>query len=197
MKRTFLQIVRVAAVVSAHVLAALALVCALVVAQSERDETRHAESILLICTSDPRGECGSPLLDHTLDLYRRGYAVSIVLAGVRAGPDNHALHQARTDLIEQGVSETVVLVAGGGASRQTAIVQATALLYRQGMTSVVLVDQSYAMLTSLKITRDLGIVAYGSPSPGPPPDIGQVVRGAVAYWAYVLGENRLAWEESL
>jgi hypothetical protein len=197
MKRTFSQIVRVVAVVSAHMLAALALVCALVVAQSERDETRHAEAILLICTADPREGCGAPLLDHALDRYRRGYGVSIVLTGVLAGPDDHALHQARNDLIERGVPEAVVLVAGGGNRRQTAIVHAATLLYRQGMTSVVLVDRSYAMLTSLKITRDLGIVAYGSPPPGPPPDIGQVVRGAVAYWAYVLGENRLAWEESL
>lgn len=178
------------AVISAQVIAGFLLVCLLVIIQSQHRRAHRAEAIVLLCVNTVSQSASwdvASLVEHTVDLYRQGYATRIYVAGV----DDAVLVGARGGLVDHGIPETVVQVAQSGTTRYTAIVHVVSLLYQHGVASAVLVDEPSAMLENLKMARDLGLAAYASPPPGPPPDIGQVIRAAYAYWGYVLGKNQV------
>jgi uncharacterized SAM-binding protein YcdF (DUF218 family) len=159
-------------------------VCSLVVLQGGRDETRSADAIVVLYptvsdTAASASALAQAHLEQTLDLYERGLASHVVLVG----ENTLAMQEV---LLGQGMPETALLLeesAGGRYARMQTIAN---LLYRQGLHSVLLVDEPAYMLLDLKMTRDLGLIAYGSPLSTEPPSAGRVMRAGLDYWQYVL-----------
>jgi hypothetical protein len=156
-------------------LTALVLVCILVVLQSQRDETRRADTIVVICLPEATQEH----LDHAADLYNRGYASNIVLVG-------NTLSKAKGLLIKSDVPESALLIAENAGGNQPYMRSAALLAYQSGSRNVLLVGNPETMLLHLKMARDLGLKAYGSPLTDEPINPGSVLQASFDYWNYVL-----------
>ncbi len=150
------------------------MVCGLVVIQSQQDEARRVDAVVVLSDCQDRA-----CQDHVFNLYRRRYATRLVFAG----SDAEACHNA---LIERGLPSEALLLADSQAEGAARMREVAAFAWGQGIARVLLVDDAYAQLLHLKTARDLGLEAYSSPVPGAAFDIGVVIQSGVAYWGYVL-----------
>jgi uncharacterized SAM-binding protein YcdF (DUF218 family) len=160
-------------------------VCSLVVLQGGRDETRNADAIVVLypnVASTATAAASTPAnahLDQALDLYERGLVSHVVLVG----ENTIAMQEI---LLGQGMPEEALLLEEASGGRYARMQTIANLLYRQGLRSVLLVDEPAYMLLDLKMARDLGLNAYGSPLSTDMGGPGQVMRAGLAYWHYVL-----------
>lgn len=168
------QLSRLLVLLTSIALLALALAILAATLQSQRDETRRADTLLVIAPAVP----ARPLIQHTFELYRRGYAPQILVTG--AGRERLANVLREGGLPEQAVSS----IAGDAGENE---VQAAAAATRAaGHNSVLVVAEPAELLLSLKMARDSGLRAYGSPPPGLGAEPLTLLRAGVAYWGYVL-----------
>jgi uncharacterized SAM-binding protein YcdF (DUF218 family) len=170
------------------VAAGLGVVAALVVVQGTYTEVRHADAILVLpgaCPPPPdegAPPCGTGPLDYALDLYRRGFAGQLILIG------QEAVAPERAYLLAQGFPDGALVLEDEQESRQAQIKSAAELARARGVSSLLVVGAPPQMLLSLKMARDLDMVAYGAPQPGAPAFVPlDVARESLAYWRYVLG----------
>lgn len=141
--------------------------------QAGRDEARHADLLLVLAPEIPP----QPLIDHALEIYRRGYAPRVLLVGPGQG-------QARDRLLDRGVpAEAIGLVP---PATTTSRWLANAVAQSNGATALVVADPS-EILNALKLIQDHGLRAYGSPPSGVAPRPLDLLGAGVRYWAYVLG----------
>ncbi|WP_448540207.1 YdcF family protein [Roseiflexus sp.] len=158
--RALIALGRGIATVLTSALLLLGLTAAMVVVQSGRDEARPAgaavvpgEAVDGALTSEQKAQC-----DHAANLYRRGMVSRIILTGVTVAP------RARQYLIDQGAPPQVLLIEEESASLVEGLRAAANMARAQGISSVVIVVDPPAMLTALKVARDEGLTAYGSPA---------------------------------
>lgn len=159
--RALISLGRGLATVLTGALLLLALTAAMVVVQSGRDEARPAGAALVpgeafdsALTPEQQAQC-----DHAVSLYRRGMVSRVILTG-----NIMFLPLARQYLIDQGLPPQTLLVVGESASLVEGMRAAADMARAQGISSVVVVAEPPAMLTTLKVARDEGLTAYGSPS---------------------------------
>ncbi len=157
------------------VLAALTLVSGLVLLQAQRDERRRVDMIVVFAPTTPT----TAHLDHAFELYRRGYAPRIVLAG----GDGDAAHAV---LLERGMDDTALLVVERGSSATTTMRNVADMAYQNQWERVLLVALPGEMLLDLKLARDMGLDAYAAPLPGATLDTQGVFTGSLRYWRYIL-----------
>ncbi|MCU0490449.1 MAG: hypothetical protein MUD01_02480 [Chloroflexaceae bacterium] len=151
------------------------LVSVLTFMQGQRDEVRRADGLLLAYAAAP-----SPaLLDHLVELYKRGYAPKVVLVG-------SDIATVRSALEREGLSDEVVLAIEGSSDALTNMRNAAKLAREQGMQSVLIADDPSYMLLQLKMARDLDLRAYGSPPPDSEAQLDDLLRLSFSYWGYVL-----------
>jgi hypothetical protein len=165
------QLVRLGSLLLIIGLVGVGLTAAAIAIQAQRDETRSADLMLIIAPDLPP----AALIDRCLDLYRRGYAVQMALAGP-------GRIQARADLLARGVPESVVGILADGES----LFDALAAARGGGAQSLLVVSAPADQLLSLKVAHDQGLRAYGSPSPAPAMDLLDALRAAIGYWRYAL-----------
>lgn len=151
-------------------LLAMGITVAAIAVQVQRDETHNADLLLVIAPELP----SAALIDHSFDLYRRGYAVRLALAGPGRG-------QARTDLIALGMPESAITIIAEGES----LFDALAVARSGGAQSVLVASAPADQLLSLKVAHDQGLRAYGAPTPTAVLDLLDVLRAALDYWRYV------------
>lgn len=175
MRHAILHILKAGAALVVLVGAALALVCVLVVVQGQRNDARRVDALLLLSPA----QLTDAHLSHAFDLYRRDNAPTLILVG-----DN--VQEARDTLTAQNLPDTAFHLLRTTGERQADIRAATLLAYQQGVSSVLVVDTPDALLLDVKMLRDLGLHAYGSPVPALSPGAGDVVWAGVRYWDYVL-----------
>jgi hypothetical protein len=168
------RVARVARVILPIMVAALVLVAILVVMQGQRDEAHNADAILVFCPNSPEAH-----LAHTLALYRVGLAPRILIVGEDPQPIQQAF--AQNDTLQK---QTFFMQTTG--KRQQDMVHVAHYAAQQHIHSVVLVDTPEAMLTTLKMSHDLGLQAYGSPLPNVAPHALAVIQASLDYWQYVL-----------
>jgi uncharacterized SAM-binding protein YcdF (DUF218 family) len=157
-------------VLSAVLLAALATAL-----QARRDEARAADLALVVAPAVPPDE----LLERSVDLYQRGFAPQLVLAG--EGADT-----LRAALLERGVAEDAVVVAvqaDGEAAQLRAAAQAARAT---GAGSVLVVGAGSGQLRWLKLAGDAGLRAHGVPVPPGGPGPLELLAASGRYWRYVL-----------
>jgi hypothetical protein len=168
------QVVTLAGAVATIALVALCISTLAVWLQGRREETRSADVLFVSAPAPPP----DALLEHSLELYRRGYAPQVVLVG-EGGEALLAL------LVERGVPADAVVAAPGGAGAQARL-QAALAAQRAGAGSALVAGAPAELLLWLKLARDAGLRAYGAPTPGETPALPELVAAGAGYWGYAL-----------
>jgi len=181
-------------VIAVALLALLGLVCALIAAQGRRDEARQVGAgqvgaALVLGAAQWNGDPSPVLrarLDHALDLYRRGQVRQIILTGgVGPGDTTSEAAAGKQYLIEQGLAADALLLEDRGTTTWESLQNAVPLARANRIGAVMLVSDPFHMLRSIKMARDLGLIAYGSPTRSSP-----IVAGSAEEARYILRE---AW----
>lgn len=153
----------------------VALVAIATALQAQRDEARRADLLVVIAPAVP-----SPaFIDHTFELYRRGYAPRLIVAG-----------SGRAQLIgalgARGLPAEVLDEAARAELPLNQIATAAQAAQGAGGASALVVAQQEELLLSMKIVRDMGLRTYGSPPPGRSVDPLALLEASADYWGYVL-----------
>ncbi|MBP1468723.1 hypothetical protein EYB53_023615 [Candidatus Chloroploca sp. M-50] len=143
--------------------------------QASRDDTRPTDLALVVTPVVP----SQAMINHTLDLYRRGLVTQILLVG--EGSDG-----LRARLVEQGLSEERIVLLSPSHHVSADLQLAGQSARTQGSQTVLVVAEPADMLTALKIVRDQNLRAYSSPVRESTLDLGTLFRATMRYWHYVL-----------
>jgi len=122
--------------------------------------------------------------------YWRGQVRQIILTGgVGPGDTTSEAAAGKQYLIGHGMAADALLLEEQGATTWESLRNAVPLAHTNRIGAVLLVSDPFHMLRSLKMARDLGLVAYGSPTRTSPisgsivAEVRYVVRES---WAYLL-----------
>lgn len=169
------RVLRYLALISGVLIGGFCLVAGLIYLQNRQSEVRRADAIVLSL----RTGASDAVIDYAVDLYRRGFAARLILAG-----GDPQLLAARIG--ERGLPGEAALVISAGEEEE-AIRQAAELARANGIASVLLISDPHDLLLQLKMLRDQGLEAYAAPAPQQPVQLAAVTRASLAYWRYVLG----------
>ncbi len=133
-----------------------------------------ADAIVVLGAAQYNGE-PSPVfrarLDHAIALWREGRAPLLVTTG--GGQEGDVTTEAasgRAYAIEQGVPAEAILMEDRGRSTLESLDAVAAILEERGAGATVFVSDRLHMLRVMRMAKDLGIDAYGSPAPDSPSD---------------------------
>ena len=136
--------------------------------QGGRDEARPAEAIVVLGAAQYNGT-PSPLfqarLAHAVKLYEDGIAPVFIVTGGKL-PDDRTTEAAaaRAYALGHGVPADAILVEDRSRTTLEQLRTVAEMIRERGLHSAVLVSDRTHMLRSLRIARDQGIDAYGSPT---------------------------------
>lgn len=161
---------------------------ALILAAGMRPVIREADAILVLGAAQYNGR-PSPVfrarLDHAIALYKRQLAPQIVFTGgVGVGDTLSEGEVARRYALKNGVPESAILVERRGVTSAESITAAAALLRERGLTTVLVVSDSYHMLRADLLARRAGLTPYRAPARTP-------IDKSKQRWRYVLRESVL------
>ena len=134
-----------------------------------RDDSRQADAIVVLGAAQWNG-VPSPLfqrrLDHAIKLYQDGLAPVLIVTGGKGRELDITTEAAAAQAyaIAHGIPESAILTEERGTNTLESLRGVDSILHDHGLRSVVLVSNRTHMLRSLRMARDLGIEAYGSPT---------------------------------
>lgn len=161
----------------AAALAAVFLVYLLAVArqiaeQSNANEARPADVIIIMGAAEYRGKPSPVLrarLDHGLELYRRGLAPRILTTGGAGGdPVFTEGEVGRAYLVRNGVPSEAILLEAEGESTMHSTAAAAEIMRRMNLRSCIVVSDGYHIFRVKKMLEFRGLDVYGSPRPSVP-----------------------------
>jgi uncharacterized SAM-binding protein YcdF (DUF218 family) len=135
---------------------------------SHHDGARKSDAIIVLGAAQYDGQPSPVLrdrLDHALQLYREGYAPTIVLTGGRQEGDRFT--EATTGynyLRNEGVPDAALLKEVNGSSTWESLAASARFLIARHDTKVLLVTDGYHAKRVEAIADDLGLDAAVSPS---------------------------------
>jgi uncharacterized SAM-binding protein YcdF (DUF218 family) len=136
--------------------------------QGDVDEARRAGAIVVLGAAQYDGrpsEVFKARLDHATALYAQGLASYLVVTGgKRPGDRTTEAAVARAYALQQNVPADRILVEDKGRSTLESMRSVATILRAQGIRDAVFVSDPTHMLRVLRIARDEGIEAYGSPT---------------------------------
>jgi uncharacterized SAM-binding protein YcdF (DUF218 family) len=139
-----------------------------------RDEVRPADAIVVLGAAQYNGRLSAILrsrLDHAIELYEAGDARYLVVCGGKAEGDvTTEAASARAYAISRGVPESAILGEDRGRTTVESLRGVAQVFRDHGLTTAVFVSDRSHMLRVLRIARDEGIAAYGSPTTTSPSD---------------------------
>jgi uncharacterized SAM-binding protein YcdF (DUF218 family) len=140
-----------------------------------RDDVHPADAIVVLGAAQYNGRPSPVLkarLDHALDLYRKGYARTIITTG-SYGPDpNFSEAQVSTKyLVQHGVDISNIITDQGGGSTYDSIDAASGLLKAKGWKTALVVSDGFHLYRVKRMFTDKGIIAYTSPAPNSPIEV--------------------------
>jgi uncharacterized SAM-binding protein YcdF (DUF218 family) len=110
-------------------------------------------------------------LDHAIALWQAGRAPVLVMTG--GGQEGDRTTEAATGrayAIAQGVPAEVILMEDRGRSTQESLQAVAGILATERAGATIFVSDRLHMLRVMRIAKDLGIDAYGSPATDSPSD---------------------------
>jgi uncharacterized SAM-binding protein YcdF (DUF218 family) len=135
----------------------------------QRDQAAPADAIIVLGAAayDARP---SPVFEerirHGLDLYRRGYAPVLIFTGGYGNGARFAESQvARRYALRHEVPETAILIESVSRTTRQNLQQARKLMQERDLKRVIVVSDPLHMSRALRLSRELGIDAVGSPTP--------------------------------
>ena len=145
-----------------------------------RDDRQNADAIVVLGAAQYDGR-PSPVfrarLDHAVDLYEAGVARYLVVTGGKAEGDRTTEGAAaRAFAIARGVPASAILVEDRSRTTLESIHAVAALLRDRKLSTAIFVSDRTHMLRVLRIARDQGITAHGSPTATSPTDATFVSR---------------------
>ncbi len=153
--------------------------------QAGRDEQRPAGAIVVMGAAQYDGR-PSPVfaarLDHAVSLYLAGLAPAFVVSGGKVDGDRWTEAEvARAYALERGVPGSAILVEDRGRTTLESLAGVAAILDAAGIRDALFVSDPTHMLRVLRIARDDGILAWGSPTPRSPveADAGRRIEATV------------------
>jgi uncharacterized SAM-binding protein YcdF (DUF218 family) len=139
-----------------------------------RDDRPRADAIVVLGAAQYNGRPSTILkarLEHAIDLYESGVAPYLVVTGGKADGDvTTEAASARTLAIARGVPASAILSEDRGRTTLEPLHSVAAILHDHGLQTAVFVSDRTHMLRVLRIARDEGITAYGSPTATSPSD---------------------------
>ena len=160
--------------------------------QGNRDEQRPADAIVVLGAAQYNGR-PSPVfqarLDHAIALWYAGLAPWFIVTGGGAEGDRTTeAAVARQYALDHGVPADAMIGEDEGRNTLSSLEAVAALLRERGLESAVFVSDPTHMLRVIRISEDLGIRAWGSPTTTSPisRDVGRTVR-ATAHELGALG----------
>ena len=151
------------------VLAWLAGVAGWIVWVGHRDDARPADAIIVLGAAayDARP---SPVFEerirHGLNLYRAGYAPVLLFTGGYGTGARFAESQvAQRYAVRQGIPEDAILIETSSRTTLQNLVEARELMRERRLRRAIIVSDPLHMARALRLCRQLGIEATGSPTP--------------------------------
>jgi uncharacterized SAM-binding protein YcdF (DUF218 family) len=140
--------------------------------ETNRIETADAIVVLGAAQYDGRP---SPVfrarLDHAIGLWRAGHAPTLVMTGGgREGDRTTEAATGRAYAIAQGVPADAILMEDRGRSTQESLQAVAEILGERGSGPTIFVSDRLHMLRVMRMAKDMGIDAYGSPATDSPSD---------------------------
>ena len=139
-----------------------------------RDDRRPADAIVVLGAAQYNGRPSAILrarVEHGIDLYEAGLARWLIVTGGKAEGDRTTeAATARTLAIERGVPPSAILVEDQGRTTLESLRGVGAVLREHDLSSALFVSDRTHMLRVLRIARDQGITAWGSPTDSSPSD---------------------------
>ena len=143
--------------------------------QGETDERRRADAIVVLGAAhyeETPSAVFAARLDHAIALWHDGIAPYLVMTGGRAPGDVLSESEAaRMYAIGHGVPADAILSEDQGRDTKASVAGVAAVLRAGDLRSAVFVSDRLHMLRVLRIARDEGIEAYGSPTTTSPADL--------------------------
>jgi uncharacterized SAM-binding protein YcdF (DUF218 family) len=137
--------------------------------QGGRDEARTTDAIVILGAAQYNGT-PSPLfearIEHAVRLFEDGIAPVFIVTGGkgRVSDVTTEAETARAYAVAHGVPAHAILVEDQSRTTLEQLRTVGEMLRDRGLQSAVLVSDRTHMLRSLRIARDQGIEAYGSPT---------------------------------
>jgi vancomycin permeability regulator SanA len=139
-----------------------------------RDDRRPADAIVVLGAAQYNGRPSAILrsrVEHAIELYEQGVAKWLVVTGGKAAGDRTTeAATARELAIEQGVPASAILVEDAGRTTLESLRGVATVLSEHGLSTAIFVSDRTHMLRVLRIARDQGITAWGSPTDTSPTD---------------------------
>jgi uncharacterized SAM-binding protein YcdF (DUF218 family) len=129
-------------------------------------------------------------LDHAIALWRAGHAPRLVMTGGRREGDRTTeAATGRAYAIAAGVPDEAILMEIGGRSTLESLEAVATILRAEGIGPALFVSDRTHMLRVLRMAKDLGIEAHGSPAAASPTEA--TLAGRIDATIHELGA--LAW----
>lgn len=147
----------------------LAGVASWIVWVGQRDQAVAADAIIVLGAAAYHKN-PSPVfkerINHGLDLYRRGYAPVLLFTGGYGNGAPFAESQvARKYALEQGIPKSAILIESVSRNTRENLLQARALMQEHNLHKAIVVSDPLHMARALRLSREVGIDAVGSPTP--------------------------------
>jgi len=197
-RRTLLQL---AVVALAGFLLLLVYAIYRIAAQGDVDEARKADAIVVLGAAQFNGEPGGVFearLQHAVDLWKEGLAPYLIVTGGKLPADiTTEAATARAWAIANGVPDEAILDEDRGRNTLESLDNVAGILRTHQLHRVVFVSDRTHMLRVLRMAKDLGIVAFGSPTTTSPTDLEadrrwkSIAHELAGLAAYYVGGGRL------
>ncbi|HYP08829.1 MAG TPA: YdcF family protein [Bryobacteraceae bacterium] len=163
--------------------------------QSEVDEARTADVIVVLGAAEYRGKPSPVLrarLDHALGLYQRKLAPRIITTGGAGGdPVFTEGEVGRGYLVKRGVPSEAIILEAEGESTVHSTAAVAEIMRRMNLKSCIVVSDAYHIFRVKKMLEFRGLDVYGSPRPseqtGSSREKWLFVRQAIGYMLWQLG----------
>lgn len=148
----------------------LAGVAAYITWVGQRDDARPADAIIVLGAAAYDAK-PSPVFEerirHGIDLYRRGLAPKLIFTGGYGGVGARFSESqvARRYALRQGVPDKAILIESLSRNTHDNLRQASLLMQQHQLNDVIVVSDPLHMARALRISKELGIRAVGSPTP--------------------------------
>lgn len=186
---------RSAALITLLIVVYLGWIVAGIYRQSEVDEARPADVILVLGAAEYRGKPSPVLrarLDHALTLYKQKLAPRILTTGGAGGDPVFTEGEVGRDyLVRRGVPSEAIILEAEGESTMHSTAAAAEIMRRMNLKSCIVVSDGYHIFRVKKMLGFRGLDVYGSPRRAEPKGTWRerwlFLRQAIGYMLWQLG----------
>ena len=144
-----------------------------IVRQSEKDESRAADAIVVFGAAEYVGR-PSPVfkarLDHAADLYRKGLAPIVITTGGAGGDPKFNEGEVGRDYLKTlGIADDHLIAETQSADTAESARRVSTILHANHMNTCLAVSDAYHIFRIKQMLGREGVTAYGAPRPNSKP----------------------------